>query len=366
MKNKLIRCGSYILATILIIVSVVTLIVSKINHSDPFNKTDDPINVVKQSPVAIDENGNELISGKVYPLSSNMIFSATTYSSDSVSDGITVGATVSPADALDKSVTWSLAWKDAASDWASGKVVTDYVTATTEFDGALVATIKCLKAFGEQIILTVTSRSNPEAKASCIIDYRIKVESVQLDVYKDNETTSTYSGKNTDSNPRFTLPVNTGNYNYSFKITPVYSVGTKACTDTLMGIRFVIKDRSYENIISKGSTIINNFASVEKTSMCHTFTDRTEVDVRSGTFENIFCSNTSEFIKFLGCDKFNAEEQRKILYLFKNYYYPSGASGYCYDFIVYYGNVEYSWGLGFPVSVSDVSSVSLNQSSLEF
>ena len=41
--------------------------------------------------------------------------------------------------------------------------------------GALIATVNCLKAFGEQIKITVTSRANPLAKAECTLDYARRI-----------------------------------------------------------------------------------------------------------------------------------------------------------------------------------------------
>ena len=83
----------------------------------------------------------------------------------------TVTATIQPSDALNKAVDWSVAWANASSAWADGKTVTDYVTVTPTADGALTATAECLQAFGEQIIITATSRDNSSAKGTCTVDY---------------------------------------------------------------------------------------------------------------------------------------------------------------------------------------------------
>ena len=98
-------------------------------------------------------------------------------------------ATVEPNYAANKAVDWSVAFVNASSEWATGKTVTDYVTVTPESDGALKATVKCLKAFGEQIKVTVTSRDNAEASASCLIDYKQKLAGGTL---KINDTSYSY------------------------------------------------------------------------------------------------------------------------------------------------------------------------------
>ena len=89
----------------------------------------------------------------------------------------TLTATVN-ADAKNKRVSWSVAWKDSKSEWATGKMVTDYVTVTPETDGGLTATATCLQDFGEQIIITVASETNLKIKATCTVDYTKKIKSV--------------------------------------------------------------------------------------------------------------------------------------------------------------------------------------------
>ena len=92
----------------------------------------------------------------------------------------TLTATVEPANAPDKAVDWSVAFVNPSSEWATGKTVTDYVTVTPTSDGALTATVQNLKAFGEQIKVTVTHRENENATASCTVDYTKKLEGVRL------------------------------------------------------------------------------------------------------------------------------------------------------------------------------------------
>ena len=90
-----------------------------------------------------------------------------------------VEVTVMPDDADDKSVDWDLKWKNAESEWATGKTVTDYVTVTPTSDGALTANVECLKDFGAQVKVTVTSRDNSEVSANCLVDYTQKLQGVK-------------------------------------------------------------------------------------------------------------------------------------------------------------------------------------------
>ena len=74
----------------------------------------------------------------------------TTTSSETVK---TVTATFTPSYAVAPKVVFSLAWKNASSEWATGKTVTDYVKMVDEDPNDLMAELQCLKAFGELITL---------------------------------------------------------------------------------------------------------------------------------------------------------------------------------------------------------------------
>ncbi len=69
-----------------------------------------------------------------------------------------------------KAIDWSIAWKNPSSTWATGKVVTDYVTVSPTADGALTAKVKKIAAFGEQVIVTATSRVVTSLKATATVD----------------------------------------------------------------------------------------------------------------------------------------------------------------------------------------------------
>ena len=115
-------------------------------------------------------NGVKLMSAKI-PVSE--------YAANGISPlaetAYTLTATITPSYAVNKTVDWSVAFVNPSSSWANGKTVTDYVTVTPTSDGALTATVSCLQAFGEQIIVTVTSRENTDVSASCTVDYAQKI-----------------------------------------------------------------------------------------------------------------------------------------------------------------------------------------------
>ena len=125
----------------------------------------------------LDDEGEEMESGVVHAMPKAMTFrtaaslAATPATQAETYDSVTLTATVKPDSAADKSVDWEIAFVNPSSEWATGKTVTDYVTVTPQSDGSTTATVRCLQPFGEQIKITVTSRMNTEATASCTVDF---------------------------------------------------------------------------------------------------------------------------------------------------------------------------------------------------
>ena len=118
-----------------------------------------------------DGEGNELESGTSYEMPASMVYAVPTAQSTTAADGVTVTATVLPETAINKNVTWSLAFADASASWAQGKTVTDYVTVTADAENSREATVVCKQAFGEQIVLTAASVADSSKTATCTIDY---------------------------------------------------------------------------------------------------------------------------------------------------------------------------------------------------
>lgn len=143
-----------------------------------------------------DANGNEMQEDTFYAMPQSMTFApraaVMAASIDSVMTA-NVTATITPSDAANKLVDWSVAFKNASSTWASGKTVTDYVTVTPTSSGSLSATVTCKQAFGEQIVMTVTSRDNTSAKASCTLDYKQQFLGYAITVSGNNTVTADYT-----------------------------------------------------------------------------------------------------------------------------------------------------------------------------
>ena len=115
-------------------------------------------------------NGVSLMSAKIAPE-----YFAENGISEQAESAYLLTATITPDNADNKAVDWSVSFVNPASEWATGKTVTDYVTVTPTADGALTANVECLQVFGEQIKVTVISRDNENATADCMVDYAKRV-----------------------------------------------------------------------------------------------------------------------------------------------------------------------------------------------
>ena len=120
-----------------------------------------PDNVAEVKDTVTDENGNNLMDGEYHPFPARMLFTpAPLAASAPKTFSVNLAVTVTPTTAAAKPLDWTVDFVNADSEWASGKTVTDYVTVMPTVDGAKTATVTCLKAFGEQIKITVTAREN--------------------------------------------------------------------------------------------------------------------------------------------------------------------------------------------------------------
>ena len=163
-----------------------------------------PAQVPEASAPAVDQDGNELESGKVHDMPKGLAFRSATSLANGEYDAVTVKATVKPDNATYKEVDWAIAWDQEEIDkqediwnswWQGDEQITDYVTVTPTTDGSTTATVKCLKPFGVPAIITVTSRNNPNAKATCRVDFVKRIVSAEF----------AFSDVNDDGNNLFSI-----------------------------------------------------------------------------------------------------------------------------------------------------------------
>ena len=171
---------SIFLAAVLVIAAITELILWQMDYivfQNPKEATEQ-----EDGGAPIDENGEELpTGGEATAMPKAMTFrSAAALDGETEYDTVTLTATVLPENATNKSVEWSVRFKNASSAWASGKTVTDYITVTPESDGANKAAVQCLQDFGEQIEVVATSRDNASASAVCTVDFAKRIEDIKI------------------------------------------------------------------------------------------------------------------------------------------------------------------------------------------
>ncbi len=179
--------------------------------------------------VAVTEDGSALESGSTVPMQ-NMSFatarSLAAYSSDAAAQSeeyasVELTATLSP-DWVAGDLSWSIAFNNPASEWATGKTVTDYVTLTPG-ETALTATVQCLQPFGEQIVVTVSADEFEGVSASCTVDFGARIKTL---LYKDNQNLGS-DGNGIDLSTAEYIVWDRGfEEENTFTITPVYYTHT--------------------------------------------------------------------------------------------------------------------------------------------
>ena len=175
-KNKTIKRLSAVLFAVLLIAALVLSVLTKGFTDWRFGK-ELPVSESLDSNIVItpqESDGTMTLS----------VMRAPEHTVDNGSETLTITATVFPDNSADNTgLDWRMAFKTPTSAWATGKTLSDYMTLTpsgTDVAGSKTVSVKCLKPFGEQIVITATSQDNPEVTASCTADFAQRVESATL------------------------------------------------------------------------------------------------------------------------------------------------------------------------------------------
>ena len=180
-KNKTIKRLSAVLFAVLLIAALVLSVLTKGFTDWRFGKELPSVNDLNSNVVVTPQEGNGGIR-----LMAEFLPEITQgdNETDYESETLTITATVSPDNSADNTgLDWSMAFKNPSSAWATGKTLADYMTLTpsgTNVAGSKTVSVKCLKPFGEQIVITATSQDNPEVKATCTADFAQRIESATL------------------------------------------------------------------------------------------------------------------------------------------------------------------------------------------
>ena len=153
----------------------------------------------QEQAAVIDGEGNAMDAGTLYRMPEKMTFTAAgsgiPLAQFGDPDGTTstaraevrIEAYVVPENANNREVDFSVAWGEGAQ--CSAEPVTDYVTVTPESDGSRVATVACIKGFGDDIILIIVTTRDGGFQATCTVTFEGAPSSLKF-MYNDTEYSS--------------------------------------------------------------------------------------------------------------------------------------------------------------------------------
>ncbi|MBR6050456.1 MAG: hypothetical protein IKP68_04540 [Clostridia bacterium] len=161
----------------------------------------------------------------------------------------TINATVLPATAKNKNVTWTAAWGDSSNTSA----VSTYLTVTPAAAGSTTATITCLKPFTGNIIVTCTTQESG-FEAACVVQFKGVPSSITL----TGDLTADSNGKfNVIPGKNYAMQINLANvYNqigseysdYTYSLTGVGQFKVGYCEHYNTSGKDVWYDNSYKTV----------------------------------------------------------------------------------------------------------------------
>lgn len=183
-KNKTIKRLSAVLFAVLLIAALVLSVLTKGFTDWRFGKELPSVNDLNNNVVVTPQESGGAMTLSVMRAPEKTADVTLGDETGYESETLTITATVSPDNSADNTgLDWSMAFKNPASEWATGKTLSDYMTLTpsgTDVAGSKTVSVKCLKPFGEQIVITATSQDNPAVTANCTADFAQRIESATL------------------------------------------------------------------------------------------------------------------------------------------------------------------------------------------
>ncbi len=119
--------------------------------------------------------------------------------SEEAENAVKIKVNFAPANTTDKTIHASLSFKDTESTWASGKTVSDYVTASVNQQEIL---LTCTEAFGSSIVLRIDTNT-PEVFATVSVGYVRRPTSVSFDIFQVEHRGTSWMPVET-TKPKFT------------------------------------------------------------------------------------------------------------------------------------------------------------------
>lgn len=302
---------------------------------------------VAETPPNMDESLDVgLINpGQVYDMPQKMSFTAQSLAAAQATGqtiDVRIFATVSPSDAVNKEVDYSIDWSYAPTH--GSEPVTDYVTVTQDSDGSAYATVSCKKAFGyDHIRITVTTRDGGFS-ASCAVYYEGKASS--FDISSSNVSLTS------DGNRGSYYALGTGKtYTFDLNLSNAFGAAqTKDLKVSLSGsgslyfakalyhydaVYYEFSDYQLKNM----SDMVNNFISAEISGDTLTITtgdkimknyfsssEKTDSEYREYLYDRYVCDNGNDTGNYTTYYNYNVENIEKCYFTVKVLDSTSGLS----------------------------------------
>ena len=159
-------------ASVLVIALCAGLIVHFTKGKTDKPEAEKPAEEYELSGKVYDDGGNQMLSQMVYAMPTAMTISE--LQNETISR-ITISATVSPENATDDTVEWSIKFDDDTD--------TDgYLSLVPAYYGANTAVLTCYQPFDHTAIITVTSNYDATKTATCYVDYLYEFDPIDLNV----------------------------------------------------------------------------------------------------------------------------------------------------------------------------------------
>ena len=206
-----------------------------------FDKKEEPPAEEEQTEQAavVDGDGNAMDEDIVYPMPAKMSFSAASFAAPLAAERVTdpvvtseqsvdvrIQAYVTPENAANKEVDFSVAWGNAPTH--GSEQVSNYLTVTPDSDGSTMATVSCKKAFGDDtIIITVTTREGGYT-ATCTVLFTGVASGIEI-------TSSTATKKSTSARGEYYELGTRKTYTFDIELTNAFDDVTGNLSVTEIG-----------------------------------------------------------------------------------------------------------------------------------
>ena len=346
-----------------------------------FDKKEEPPAEEEQTEQAavIDGDGNAMDEDIVYPMPAKMSFNAQTFAQFGEPNAVTseqsvdvrIQAYVTPDDAVNKEVDFSVAWGNAPTH--GSEPVTSYLTVTPDSDGSTMATVSCKKAFGDDtIVITVTTREGGYT-ATCTVTFTGIASGIEI-------TSSTATKKSTSARGEYYELGTSKTYTFNIGLTNAFDDVASDLTVTEIGGEGTMyfgsrysNDGGYYNYQDVYQKSIGELADKFITSATISGTTLT-IKTGSSVLENYYSEYAyDEYDYYYAKDAFLVElddywniKGPSDTFYNDNSKYNAQNIGSCYFYVTVKDNVS---GLSETVRlwlVSSVSGVSLSETELEF